>query len=68
MQDSLPSVVGDEDTVEGSVSVSDTRISESIHSNDVLSVTQLLESVYCCPSESMCDETFFLQKYVYILD
>ncbi|KAJ4748179.1 ARM repeat superfamily protein [Rhynchospora pubera] len=42
----VPSVVGDEDTLFGeSFSQSDTRISESIHSNDVLSVTKLLESV-----------------------
>ncbi|KAJ3708184.1 hypothetical protein LUZ61_011889 [Rhynchospora tenuis] len=45
-EDLVPSVVGDEDTLfEESFSQSDTRISESIHSNDVLSVTKLLESV-----------------------
>jgi hypothetical protein len=45
-EDLVPSLVGDEDTLfEESISQSDTRISESIHSNDVLSVTKLLESV-----------------------
>jgi hypothetical protein len=62
MQDLLPSVIGDENTVEGSVSQSDTRISESIHSSDVLSVTQLLESVYFCPSELMSCEAFFYKN------
>ncbi|XP_078181550.1 protein SEMI-ROLLED LEAF 2-like isoform X2 [Carex rostrata] len=45
-EDLVPSLVGDEDTLfEESISQSDTRISESIHSNDVLSVSKLLESV-----------------------
>lgn len=50
MQDLVLSLVGDEDTLfEESISQSDTRISESIHSNDVLSVSKLLESVRCHP-------------------
>lgn len=68
MQDLVPSVVGDEEALfEGSVSQSDPRISESIHSNDVLSVTKLLESVHCHPSELMNDETFFFNFLCVVL-